>query len=231
MPFHPDIKDRELAALLGTGALIHALADFAAGGGIQKVERDVLMKILKKAGRHAGRSGLRLAGTALTGARFVALRHPALTTLGVLWLAWENQDAIRNFTSQGYEIVSDTAFGQPGPGATQRERFRPGPAMVPLGHGIQPPHPIPDYPGIVFPPIQPRGLVKRTVSKANKAVKKAMQILKKERKGKKLSKKQRGTVWKVATKAAGLANPNTKSKIGKGNTPTKKLARKLKKWW
>jgi len=58
-----------------------------------------------------------------------------------------------------------------------------------------------------------------------------MEILKKARKGKKQTKKQQYNGFTVAVKAAGLANPNTKSKIGKGNTPTKRLARKLKKWW
>jgi len=226
MPFHPDIKDRELAALLGTGALIHMLAEFATGGAITRVERDLLLKLLRKAGRHVAVSTARLA---VTGAR-VAMAHPALTTLGVIWLAWDNQDEIRKLLAQGYEIVSDPSFALPGP--QRREQFRPGPAMVPLGAGMTfPPHTAPEFtppwspglPGLVVP--------KRKVSRANKAVKKAMEILKKARKGKKQTKKQQYNGFTVAVKAAGLANPNTKSKIGKGNTPTKRLARKLKKWW
>jgi len=74
---------------------------------------------------------------------------------------------------------------------------------------------------------------RRKVSKANKAVKFAMDYLKAGTKRAtgadkgKLSK----NAFKIATKAAGLANPNTKSIIGKGKSITKALARKLKKWW
>jgi len=74
---------------------------------------------------------------------------------------------------------------------------------------------------------------KRKVSKANKAVKHAMSLLKggtKAATGADKGKLVKGA-FKMATKAAGLANPNTKSVIGKGKSITKALARKLKKWW
>ena len=74
---------------------------------------------------------------------------------------------------------------------------------------------------------------KRKVSKANKAVKHAMGLLKggtKRSTGADKGKLSKGA-FKIATKAAGLANPNTKSSIGKGKSITKALARKLKKWW
>jgi hypothetical protein len=75
--------------------------------------------------------------------------------------------------------------------------------------------------------------VKRKVSKANKAVKEGMRILKSG------TKAQTGSApgilpagaFKTATKAAGLANPKSKSIIGKGKSKLKKLARRLKKWW
>jgi len=74
---------------------------------------------------------------------------------------------------------------------------------------------------------------RRTVSKANKAVKHAMSLLKggtKASTGADKGKLVKGA-FKIATKAAGLANPNTKSVIGKGKSKVKALARKLKKWW
>ncbi len=75
--------------------------------------------------------------------------------------------------------------------------------------------------------------VKRKVSRANKAVKQAMKILKSGTKAQTGS--APGTLpsgaFRTATVAAGLANPNTKSIIGKGKTKVKALARKLKKWW
>jgi len=57
--------------------------------------------------------------------------------------------------------------------------------------------------------------VKRQLSKANKAMKQAMKATKNN--------------FKEATKLASKANPNTKSKIGKGSSRLKKLARKIRK--
>jgi len=75
--------------------------------------------------------------------------------------------------------------------------------------------------------------VKRKVSKANKAVKEGMKWLK--RSSRKLSGAAPGTMpargFITATKAAGLANPKTKSKPKKVNTPVNRLARYLKSWW
>jgi len=73
----------------------------------------------------------------------------------------------------------------------------------------------------------------RKVSKANKAVKHAMSLLKtgsKSSTGADKGKLPKGA-FKMAVKAAGLANPKTKSVIGKGKSKIKALARKIKKWW
>jgi len=86
----------------------------------------------------------------------------------------------------------------------------------------------------VIPAIQASGkAARRTVSKANKAVKFAMDYLKagtKRATGADKGKHPKGA-WSLSTKAAGLANPNTKSVIGKGKSKLKTLARKIKKWW
>ena len=74
---------------------------------------------------------------------------------------------------------------------------------------------------------------KRKVSKANKAVKYGMSLLKagsKKATGADKGKLPAGA-FKVATQAAGLANPKTKSVIGKGKSKVKALARKIRKWW
>jgi len=73
---------------------------------------------------------------------------------------------------------------------------------------------------------------KRSLSKANRAVKYGMDYLKAGTKA--TTGADRGVVpigaFKTATKAAGLANPNTKGNTtGKGKI--KALARKIKKWW
>ena len=81
--------------------------------------------------------------------------------------------------------------------------------------------------------IREPGRAKRKVSKANKAVKHAMSLLKtgsKRATGADKGKLPKGA-FKMATVAAGLANKKTKSKIGKGKGKVKALARKLRKWW
>jgi len=73
---------------------------------------------------------------------------------------------------------------------------------------------------------------KRKVSKANKAVKYGMKLLKggsKASTGADKGKVPQGA-FITSTKAAGLANPNTPSKI-KGKGLLKNLARKIRKWW
>jgi len=85
-------------------------------------------------------------------------------------------------------------------------------------------------PGLESLSFDPR---KRKVSKANRAVGHAMSLLKagtKRSTGADKGKLSKGA-FKIAVKAAGLANPNTKSIIGTGKSITKALARKLKKWW
>jgi len=85
----------------------------------------------------------------------------------------------------------------------------------------------------VVPALQASGkAVRRKVSKANKAVKHAMGLLKagtKASTGADKGKLVKGA-FKMATKAAGLANPNTASKI-KGKGKLKALARKIRSWW
>jgi len=74
---------------------------------------------------------------------------------------------------------------------------------------------------------------KRRLSKANKAVKYGMDLLKagtKRATGADKGKHPKGA-FALVTRAAGLANPKTTSKIGKGKSKLKNLARKIKKWW
>ncbi len=81
--------------------------------------------------------------------------------------------------------------------------------------------------------IRDPGRAKRKVSKANKAVKYGMSLLKggtKAATGADKGKLPKGA-FKMAVKAAGLANPNTKTKIGKGKGKVKSLARKIRTWW
>ena len=96
-----------------------------------------------------------------------------------------------------------------------------------LGEGLE------DVAGLI-PGGGPTGIVKkRAISKANKAVKYGMSVLKagtKASTGADKGKLPKGA-FLTSVKAAGLANPKTKSVIGKGKSKIKALARKIKKWW
>jgi len=74
---------------------------------------------------------------------------------------------------------------------------------------------------------------RRKVSKANKAVKYGMSVLKAGTKGSTGADKGKlpKGAFKTSTVAAGMANPNTPSKIGKGSSVLKSLARKIRSWW
>jgi len=201
-----------LAELAGAAYITHELANYFTKGRLTTVEVNTFLKIMKKAvpaiARTAGRGIARVPGTI----GMLAMRHPYLATGAAVYVAYDNREAIQDLLSRGYVIASDPSFGQPGP--IQRETFRPGPAMV------------------TVPPAVTRG-AKRAVSKANRAVKQGMTWLKagtKAASGAKPGKLPAGA-FKTAVRAAGLANPNTKSRPKKGKSIMNKLARRLKKWW
>ena len=181
-------------------------------GRITKAENKLLMAMV----RAAGRGLVRVPGTAATvgvgAARIagkVAMRHPVLTAAGVIYVAHQNQDEIRQLMQQGYEILQQPQFSMSDPG--EFGQIRAGPMMATI----------------------PTKTLKRAVSKANRAVKHGMALLKagtKAQTGSKPGTLAKGA-FKLATKAAGLANPKTKSKIGKAKTKLNKLARRIKKWW
>ena len=85
---------------------------------------------------------------------------------------------------------------------------------------------------VTVPPAVTRG-AKRAVSKANRAVKQGMTWLKAGTKAASgaIPGKLPAGAFKIVVRAAGMANPKTKSKPGKGKSILNKLARRLKKWW
>lgn len=192
-------------------------------GRVTKAENKLLVAMVRTGGRMIAAGAMRapgtvagLAGGAARAAGFIAMRHPALTAAGVIYVAVANRDQIRDMISQGYDIVSDVIsvppVGMPDPTLPS---FRPGPARFPV-------------PGLLGAP-RP----KRKTSRANKAVKQAMKWLKGG--GTSTTGAVKGRLpknaFKIATKAAGMANPKTPSKPGKTKSVMNKIARRLKKWW
>ena len=199
-----------LTELAAAGYITHEVVNYLTKANLQKAEINAFIRIAKAAGRTLGRGLAKAPGTA----RMLAMRHPLVTGLGVIYVGYTQREEIMDLLNRGYVIASDPSFGQPGPPAPFGETFRPGPAMV------------------TVPPAVTRG-AKRAVSKANRAVKQGMIWLKagtKAATGAKPGKLPRGA-FKTVVRAAGLANPKTKSRISKGKSIMNKLARRLKKWW
>jgi len=180
-------------------------------GRITKAENKLLVAMVRAAGRGLARAPGTVAAIGVGGARLagkVAMRHPVLATAGVVYIAYQNQDEIRQLLQQGYELIPESvAIGDPG----DFGQIRPGPMAV-------------------F--ADPRKVI-RAVSKANRAVRQGMKLLKSGSKATTGASpgKLPAQAFRTAVKAAGLANPKTKSTIGKAKTKLNKLAKKLRTWW
>jgi len=201
-----------LAELAAAGYITHELANYFTKGRLTTLEVNTFLRTMKKAvpwvARTVGRGIAKAPGTI----GMLAMRHPYIATGAAIYVAYDQREQIQDLLNRGYVIASDPSFGQPGP--IGREQFRPGPAMV------------------TVPPDVTR-VAKRAVSKANRAVKQGMSWLKagtKAASGAVPGKLPKGA-FKTVVRAAGMANPKTKSKPGKGKSIMNKLARRLKKWW
>ena len=200
-----------LAEMYAAGLITRSVVNRLSSGKITRAENQMLKVMLRMAGRGLARAPGTIAAVGVGGSRLagkVAMRHPVLATAGIVYIAYQNQDEIRQLLQQGYELIPESAaIGDPGAFPT----VRPGPLAV------------------YTTPAQ----AKRAVSRANKAVKQGMTWLKAGTKAATGAKpgKLPAAAFRTVVKAAGMANPKTKSKIGKGKSIMNKLARRLKKWW
>ncbi len=217
-----ETQQRDLLIAVGLG-------DFLVGGKLTAVTKKALMATLRALGPVAvseAKGLTRLAARGVVGAaRFVpqVARMSPLSLLGsLLILGYIKREDIAEV---GAAIVDD-----PRTAAAYEQ-------LIASGQGVQ--QSLQPYTGLTgLPGIRPfekerKRFAKRKVSKANRAVKEGMRILKAG--GKAVSGAAAGTLpkaaFRISTKAAGMANPNTKSKPGKGKSIINKLARRLKKWW
>ena len=162
------------------------------------------------AGKAAARQAPGVAARAGRTALGVARRHPYATAAFVAYVA--HKEGVSLETAR--ELVENQVQE-----VQESQRFV-SPSLTPIPRALM-------DPGAAIP------RYKRKVSKANRAVKHAMSLLKggtKAATGADKGKLPKGA-FKMATKAAGLANPKTKSVIGKGKSKTKVLARKIRSWW
>ena len=210
-------QQRDLLIAVGLG-------DFLVGGKLTAVSKNALMatiRALKPVAVSEAKGLTRLAARGVVGAARIAPRaamaaartNPYAVAATLAYMGYIHRDEI--------EDVAESVGAMEAPG--EREALQRSAAIDVQRGLIGGPSPVPEF----------IGGAKRKVSKANKAVKEGMKILKAG--GKAISGTVAGKLptgaFKIATKAAGLANPKTKSKPGKGKSIINKLARRLKKWW
>jgi len=222
-------KQQELAALaIAAGISAHAISDVISRGRLTRAETGLAIKFFQKiAPPAAGIFGREAVGLARFGAQALPTVARGAIGLGRLAARTNPYSLAALLAYEGYIHRDDIAavaesLGVAEAPAEQASLQREVAAGVQRGL-IGGPSPIPAA-------IRE---TKRKVSKANRAVKMAMSLLKSG------SKAQTGAVagkypkraFAIATKAAGLANPGTPSGIKIGKSVTKYVARKLKKWW
>ena len=202
-------SEKALAILLGADEVLlrgKGVAARTAQAGLRASARAIVVagSLGARAAPVAARGGAGLARGALGLGAAYARRHPVIAGAGALYGAHE-----LGYFDPVYE-------------ALERER-----QMAAENWASTSPTIIPELTETYVAP------VKRRVSKANRAVKQAMKFLKagtKVQTGSKPGTLPRGA-FKMATVAAGLANPKTRSKIGKAKTKLNKLAMKVRRWW
>jgi len=200
------LSDKALAILLGIETARPGTTGKATQAAIRAGAKAVVAgaRFAAPAAPAVGRGALAAGGLGLRGAAALARRHP-LGALAATGLAAHEL----GYLDPAYELL-------------ERER-----QMAAQQYAIAAPTILPELERTYIAP------VKRKISKANKAVKAGMTMLKagtKAATGAPPGKLPKGA-FSIATKAAGMANPRTPIGIRIGKTVTNILARKLKKWW
>ena len=220
-------QQRDLLIAVGLG-------DFLVGGKLTAVSKKALMatlRALKPVAVSEAKGLTRLAARGVVGAAravpYVARTNPYVLAASLVALGYIKREEIAEV---GAAIADD-----PRTHAAYEQLIAGGQAAtdyaVPIMREAATLTYGEDLSGLALRP--GKAATRRRVSKANRAVKEGMRILKAG--GKAVSGTPAGKLpkaaFRIATKAAGLANPKTKSKIGKGKSTINKLARRLKKWW
>jgi len=207
-----------VAEYVFAGLIAREVADRLLSGRVTKAEMSLFRSLVRTVGRAAGRTALTAAGTA----GMVARRHPALTAGAIVYIAHTqgvSLDTARAIAEQ--EVQAFRSQPQFFLEEQLKERIREFEPTVLPGGGLG-----------MGQPAASRA-VRRKISRANTAVKQGMKWLKAG------TKAATGAVpgvlparaFRTTVIAAGMANPKTKSKPGKGKSIMNKLARRLKKWW
>ena len=99
------VTKKDLAIIAG----LAGAADFLAEGRFSAPLARALKTVIRRGGptaaRFTGASAVRLAGTAATVGKTIALRHPVLTAGAVVAYTYKNRDELGQLVEQGYEVI------------------------------------------------------------------------------------------------------------------------------
>ena len=99
------VTKKDLAIIAG----LAGAADFLAEGRFSAPLARALKTVVRRGGpaaaRFTGASAVRLAGTAATVGKTIALRHPVLTAGAVVAYTYKNRDELGQLVEQGYEVI------------------------------------------------------------------------------------------------------------------------------
>jgi len=221
-------EQEELAAyMIAAGITAHAASDIISRGRLTKAETGLLLKVFRKVAPPVGRvlasEAAGLGRLAVRGVRAAAITNPYTLAAILVYEGYIHRDEIGEVAAQIAQATPGARelAGRIGVSAAPR-----GPLAEQIGERVVQAGTLGAY--------IPRGSVStRRISRANTAVKQGMTWLKagtKATSGAKPGILPKGA-FRIAVKAAGMANPNTKSKPGKGKSIMNKLARRLRKWW
>jgi len=93
--------ERDLAIIAG----LAGVADFVTEGRFSAPVARALKRTFSRAAPVAARGAAAFVPRALGTARFVAMRHPAIATVGALYVGYHERERIRSLLEQGYDIV------------------------------------------------------------------------------------------------------------------------------
>ena len=185
---------------LGIIAGLAGAADFLAEGRFSAPVARALKAVIRRGGptaaRFTGASAVRLAGTAATVGKTIALRHPVLTAGAIIAYTYKNRDELGQLVEQGYEVIQPQVEQTGG--------------MV--QQGLQT---LADLDAPIVGTRRP-AFTKKTQSKFNKAVSKGMKIVKGSTSyGKKGTINNAKKAFSAVTKVASAASKKKKApKLG-----------------
>jgi len=200
--------ERDVAIIAG----LAGAADFLTEGRFSAPVARALKRAFGRAAPTAARTLPRLAGTALSVGKQVALRHPVLTAGAVVYYTYKNREELGDLVEQGYEIIQPAV--QPVTQFLQEQVFTPENLQAARDRGTIGPAPLPAF----IERFRPKP---RRPSSFNKAVSAGMKAVKSS-----TSYGKRGVI-KPAKKAFALVTKLASAKKKKKKAPKSGIRRRI----